>query len=164
MHGENEAAEPRLAQAKPREQPPDEQCVGRVQRDGDEVIAERVVTEEVPLDPEKRFVDRIVFGPTSGREPEFPQTVEVTHEWLVGNVPVVIPEPVAVHGGRVDPQDREDDGDDPEPGGERPAHEIVRGSKRGRGRGDRRGGLPFRTFGHGVIRLTESRGNCHSHN
>jgi len=160
MDGEEEAAEPGLAQAEAGEQPPDEQGVEGVQRDGDEVIAERVVAEEVPLDPEESFLDRVVFDPTAGREPEFPEAVEVAHERLVGDVPVVVPEPVAVDGGRVDPQDGEDDGDDAEPAWEIPAQDFARGCGSRLGRGGGRSGLPFRALGHVVIRLTGSYRKC----
>ncbi len=102
-------AEPRPAQAEPREQSPDEQRIECVQRDGDDVVAERVVAKEMPLDPEQRFVQRVVFGPTAGREPEFPEAVEIAHERLVGDVPVVVPKPAAGDGRRVDPEHGKDD-------------------------------------------------------
>ncbi len=103
----DKSTEPRPAQTKPREQSPDEKGVEGVQRDGDEMVAERRLAEEMPLDPEQRFLQRVVFDPASGREPEFPEAVEITHERLVGDVPVVVPEPAAGDGRRVDPEDSE---------------------------------------------------------
>jgi hypothetical protein len=115
MGGEDHAAEPGHPQAEPGEQSPDEQGVEDVEREGDDVVAGGGGAEEMPLDPEEGLLDRVVFDEAAGREPDLEQAAEVAQKRLVGDVPVVVPEPGAVEGGEVDPEGDGDDGEDAGP-------------------------------------------------
>jgi len=141
MYGEDEPAEPRLAQAEFPQQPPHEQRIDQMQREGDEVIAERVAAEEVPLGPKECFLNRIIFDPDAGMKPEARETGAGAQQRVIGDVPVVIPKPVAVKSGRVDPEPSADNQRDAEQD-----HEAFR---KGRFRGGVILALPSRAFGHG---------------
>jgi hypothetical protein len=73
MHREDESAQPRLRYAELAQQAPDQQRVEEMQRNRDEMIAERVGAEPMPFDPQDGLVDRIIFDPDAGLEPELPE-------------------------------------------------------------------------------------------
>jgi hypothetical protein len=105
MDGEDQAAQPGPWNPHTVEQGPEQQAADQVQHDGGDVVAGGLVVKERPLCPERRVGERKEVG-AIGVEPELGETLERArlHDWVGRDQLVIVPEPVAVVGRRIDPQ------------------------------------------------------------
>ena len=139
MDGKHESREPGAGNPHLREERPEEQRACDMEQDRGDVVAGGTQAEKGPLRPERRVGERKVIGAV-GIEPEFCERLQaVRRNARVGGDPVlhgevlreelvVVPEPVAVVGGRVDPQAREHDHGSPQEKGVPAIHAV--GSRR----------------------------------
>ena len=82
-------------------QSPEEQRIDRVQQHVVEVIAERVQVEESILDPEARVGQRIPLRQIPRVEPDVLESLQTQQRVIVRNVPVIVPDEVAPHCGKI---------------------------------------------------------------
>ena len=80
-----------------------------MQDDIGQVVAEGVQVPEMPLDGLRGRLDRVIFGEAARREPDFPEAARIVQQRILGEVEIVIHEPVAVQSGREDPKSGGDD-------------------------------------------------------
>ena len=110
MDGEDQAAQPRPRNPHAVKQGPEQQAADHMQHDGGDVVAGGRVLEERPLRPERRVGEREEVGAV-GIEPELAEPLQRArlHDRVGREQLVVVPEPVAVVGRRINPEARKHD-------------------------------------------------------
>ena len=104
MNGEDETSQPSQAQMKFAKDMPDQQRIDQMENDVGKMVSKSIVAPEMPLHPADGLLDGVVINPTPRLEPEFPQSNPIVHQGVCGDVPAIIPYPIAVEDGPVDPQ------------------------------------------------------------
>ena len=109
MPGEDQTGEPRSRHAQPLQHAPGQDRAQRMERNVDQVVAGRIHSEQVPLDPEQVHRQRYVC-----REPEPVPTVGRNRGRIVVQKVSIVPDETAVPGRRVGEKGEDDDHQDPD--------------------------------------------------
>jgi len=104
MDREDESPKPCEAQTEFAEETPHQQGVDDVQKNAGEMIAERVLAPELPLQPENGLVDGVILDPTAGTEPELPEPAGIVQRGIHGDIPLVVPNQAAAKRRPINPQ------------------------------------------------------------
>ena len=110
MDREQEPGQPRPRDPHHHQQPPQQERSGGMEKDRDGMVAGGVQTEERPLGPERRVGEGEVISPRRA-DPEVVEPLERRRldNGIGGEDRVVVPQPIAMVGGGIDPQDRQED-------------------------------------------------------
>ena len=110
MDREQEPGQPSPRDSHHHQQPPQQERSGGMKEDRDDMVAGGVQTEERPLGPERRVGEGEVIGPRRA-DPKVIEPFERRRldDGIGGEDRVVVPQPIAVVGRSIDPQDRQED-------------------------------------------------------
>ncbi len=105
MNRKKKTSHPREPEAEPGQQSPHEQCAQEMQENINEMIAGRVISPKPPLQPLDSGPERIKIDEASRLRPDFPPAGRIMIERIVPDQLLVVPKPVTVDHGQIDPHD-----------------------------------------------------------
>ena len=110
MNREDNSAQPCPRYFHPRQQQPEQKRSCNVEQDCDHMVAGGGGAEERPLHPERGVGEREVVG-AIGIKPEFCEALKRSrlHDGILREELIVVPEPVPVIRGRINPQSCQND-------------------------------------------------------
>ena len=101
MHGEDRRRQPRSGKLEERQDAPQEHDPEGVQKDVDDVVADRLELPELVLDPEGRVDHRVVLGCRAEIEPDPLQPLHRAQRGILDDVIVVVPDESVVQDGPI---------------------------------------------------------------
>jgi len=109
MQGEEGGRQPGSRHWQSLQDHPHQGGVEAVQQNVHEMIAQRVQSPELMLQPERGINQRKILRLGVGGKPDFMQTVGIRQHWIIGDVFVIIPDVAAPQGGQISCQRRYDE-------------------------------------------------------
>jgi len=103
MNHEEKSSEPPPVQVQAVKQTPDQKPAGDVQGQTAKMITQRLISPQVPLDPEQRPSQWPVIG-CGGRQPYVPKTLEAAKVGIIRDQQIIIPDPARVKRRPINPQ------------------------------------------------------------
>ena len=108
MNPKNQAGQERSRYLKPSQNAPDQHRIGRLQKNVDHMVAARVFSEEVILNPKDRVGDREIIC-RSRAGPDFAQSGKTAQQRIRSHQGLVIPNKTGVQRGQISKNNREKD-------------------------------------------------------